>query len=539
MFTGRVVREIPAIYNPRKVLINEIKGQRVAAYCRVSTNNKEQEESFENQVEHFEKVIGRHEGWQLAKIYADPGITGTKTESRKEFLQMISDCENGKIDRVMVKSISRFARNTVDTLNNIRKLKELGISVYFENENIDTMTTGGEVLLTILAAIAEQESRNISTNIKWAYRKRFKEGRVLINYRQVLGWDKEEFINEEGLKDSRYVIVESEAETVRKIYRDYLDGKTPTQIANDLNEKGITTKRGNKWNTSCIQAVLTNEKYTGNALLGKSYKPDVLSKQRLKNEGQEAQFYVENSHPAIISQEMFDMVQAEKQRRLELRSGEKTGTGKYSSTYSLSGLLVCGNCGTKFRRYGRSLKNGENITTWVCQRHQHHHDDCDMKPLREIDVVDAYKRVIKTHGGDLQEILDILKENINEEIGLTEKDEEFDLDAEILKKQQRILELYRLKATNQIGQEQYEEEFQHLSKDVITLQESKSEIEKKNLQNRLAISNLRAISEQLTNGEMDITDIGNMKNLLNCIRVINKHEIEFQFKCGLNIKEAV
>lgn len=255
---------------------------------------------------------------------------------------MIEDCKKGKINRILVKSISRFARNTVDTLKYIRELKELGVSVFFETQGIDTMTPNGEVLITILAALAEQESRTISTNIKWSYQKRFKEGKVVLNCKIVLGYEK---VGDE------YVIVEDEAEIVRQIYLDYLSGKTIRQIADNLNERGIPTKRKCKWGPSVIQGILANEKYTGNAYLGKTYKPDVLSKRRIKNVGQETMYYVENSHPAIITQEMFDMVQYEKKRRLELRSTTNTGKGKYSSKYPFSGLLVCGECGSKFRRH--------------------------------------------------------------------------------------------------------------------------------------------------------------------------------------------
>ncbi|MBQ6979548.1 MAG: recombinase family protein [Clostridia bacterium] len=539
MLEGRVVREIPVLYNPRMRPITNISETRVAAYCRVSTDKTEQEESFEHQCEHFEKSIKKHEGWKLVKIYADEGITGTQTDSRKEFLQMIKDCEDDKIDKVLVKSVSRFARNTVDSLETIRKLKEIGIGIYFENEKIDTLTTGGEILITILSAVAEQESRNISTNIKWAFRKRFKEGRVLINYRHVLGWDKEEFVNEKGQKDGRYVIVESEAEIVRRIFREYLDGKTPLQIANGLNAEGYKTKCNSNYSASIIQRMLENEKYTGNAVLGKTFKPDVLSKHRLKNEGQAPSFYVEKSHPAIISQEVFDMVQAERQRRQELRSGERTGVGKYSSTYALSGLLVCGNCGTKFRRYGRALANGENITTWVCQRHQHNHSECDMKPLKETDVIDAYKKAILENSGDIKNLLEIIKESIQEELTVTDSEMAVELNDEIIKRQKRILELYRLKGSNRISKEDYENEFKDLSKEITVLQEKQSEIEKENMRNKLTASKLQAINEQLDKGGVDITDIENMKNLLNCIRVINKHQIEFQFKCGLNVKEAI
>lgn len=315
----RIVQERPVIYRPTNTA-SGIHKENVTYYARVSTQNDEQEDSYERQKAHFEEKIRSNPNWNYVEGYADWGISGTKAESRKEFMRMIDDCRAGKINRVLVKSISRFGRNTVDTLTYIRELRELGISIFFETQNIDTMTAGGDVLITILAAMAEQESRTMSTNIKWAFQKRFKDGRVLINFKQSLGYDKVVNVDENGHKEEEYVIVESEAEIVRMIYREYLSGKTIRQIADQLNELGIRTKRGYEWKPSGIEGVLTNYKYTGNAILGMTYKPDVLSKSRLKNEGQSPSYHVENSHPAIITKEMFDMVQAEIQRRKNIRS---------------------------------------------------------------------------------------------------------------------------------------------------------------------------------------------------------------------------
>lgn len=314
---GRVVRRIPSPvlfttgqYRPPETV--------VVAYARVSTEKEEQEDSFERQVAHYTNLIKSKREWTFGGIYADPGITGTRAEKRPDFMRMIRDCRDGKIHKVLVKSISRFARNTVDALNYIRELKDLGISVYFENENIDTMTPGGEVLLTILAAMAEQESRTMSTNIKWSYQKKFQNGEVILNTGMVLGYKKS--------STGEYVIAEDEAETVRRIYGEYLAGIPVPQICRGLEADGITTKRGSKqWRTNAVLGILKNEKYTGNAILGKTFKPDVLSKRRMKNTGQSPMYYAENTHPAIIEQEIFDMAQAEMQRR---RDEKDTAVGQ-------------------------------------------------------------------------------------------------------------------------------------------------------------------------------------------------------------------
>lgn len=292
----RVVRRIPseALFTTGQYRKPQMV---VAAYARVSTEKEEQEDSFDRQVQHYTTLITSKPEWQFGGIYADPGITGTRAEKRPDFMRMIQACRDGKINKVLVKSISRFARNTVDALNYIRELKDLGISVYFENENIDTMTPGGEVLLTILAAMAEQESRTMSTNIKWSYQKKFQNGEVVLNTGMVLGYKKS--------STGEYVIAEDEAETVLRIYREYLAGIPVPQICRELEADGITTKRGSaQWRPNAVLGILKNEKYTGNAILGKTFKPDVLSKRRMKNTGQSPMYYAENTHPAIITQEM-------------------------------------------------------------------------------------------------------------------------------------------------------------------------------------------------------------------------------------------
>ena len=246
----RTVREIP-----RAVMLHidttEVAKLVVAAYARVSTEKEEQEDSFERQVSHYTALINGKSDWQLVEVYADPGISGTRAEKRPDFMRMIADCRAGKINKILVKSISRFARNTVDALNYIRELKDMSVSVCFENENIDTLTPGGEVLITILAAMAEQESRTMSTNIKWSYQKKFKNGEVLLNTSMMMGYIKTDRRDEEG--KVIYEINEEEAVVVRRIYREYLSGVTVTRICRGLEADGIPTKLGRKrWQPSVM-----------------------------------------------------------------------------------------------------------------------------------------------------------------------------------------------------------------------------------------------------------------------------------------------
>ena len=448
----RIVKEIPIRQHKDLTIIS--KKENVTYYARVSTENEEQEDSYERQKEHFENKIRSNPLWNYIEGYADWGVTGTKAETRKNFMRMIEDCRAGKIDRILVKSISRFGRNTVDTLKYIRELKELGISICFETQSIDTMTPGGEVLITILAAMAEQESRTMSTNIKWAYQKRFKDGNVLINYTSTLGYTKE---------DNEYVIVEKEAEVIRRIYREYLSGKSLRQIADNLNEDSITTKRGCKWQPSSIEGVLNNERYTGNAILGKSFKADVLSKRRQKNEGQAPMYYVENSHPAIISQEMFDMAKAERQRRVEMRSSVNTGNGRYSSKYPYSGLLVCAKCGGKFRRFGRKLASGEYVPTWICVTHQKHPEICDMLPIKESDLDKAYKEAVERLLGNVEEVNDMIRETIEEEVLIERESDLTTVQQSIEIEQQKILDLFQRRRRNDMTLKEYDQEYAVIS----------------------------------------------------------------------------
>ena len=524
----RTVTVMPATL--RANLSEMIQKENVTYYARVSTDMNEQEESYEKQREYFENYIKLRPEWNYVEGYADQGISGTKAQQRPEFMRMIEDCRKGKINRILVKSISRFARNTVDTLHYIQELKELGVSVWFETQGIDTMTPNGEVLITILAALAEQESRTISTNVKWGYQKRFKDGKVIINHRFILGYTK---------VGKEYVVVEDEAKIVRRIFLDYLSGKSARQICDELNQEGIPTKRGCEWTPSTVLNMLSNEKYTGNAILGKTFQVDVLSKARVKNKGQGTLYYVENSHPGIISQEVFDMVQKEKERRLSLRSSVNTGKGKYSSKYPLSGLLVCGDCGSKFRRYGRTIASGEFITTWVCIQHQKDISKCKMLPLKEVDVLDAYKRVVTRFSGDLADVLDVVKESINEELKAENIADLTPVRERLTETRKQIMELFKDKKAGAITNEEYNKKYDELSRVVRKLEEEEKNISANNTNDYIRKEQLKEINAILSDESVDLLDSQIMRTLLNCIKVIDKHTVEFQFNCNLNIIEKL
>lgn len=525
----RVVREIPVKKSQKSTV--ETNKLNVTYYARVSTDYVDQEDSYERQKEHFTQMILAQPDWNYVEGYADKGITGTKAESRKEFMRMIEDCRARKIDRILVKSVSRFARNTVDTLKYIRELKDLGISIYFETQNIDTLTPGGEMLITILAAMAEQESRTMSTNIKWAYQKRFNDGEVLISYRATLGYTKE--------SPKGYVIVESEAEIVRRIYREYLSGMSMREIAKGLNSEGITTKLGNNWQANSIEGILTNEKYTGNAILGKSYKPDVLSKKRVINKGQAPSYYVENSHPAIISQKTFDMAQAEKARRLGLRSSGKTGKGRYSNKHAYSGLLICGECGGKMRRYGWRMSNGQMERTWLCITHQHRPDLCKARTIKESDIDQAYERAIKRLLGNGGEVVDMVRNNIEAEAKIGENSDLMHTQMRIEEIQSEIRSIFRNRRNWEISKEDYNRRYAELSEEYWQLHEKELELKDKNVQKQMSQKQLLEIADALDGTDINFTDNTVKRLLIGCIKVINNKKIEFQFKCDITLTEEL
>ena len=347
--------------------------KRVAAYARVSTNSEEQLTSYEAQVKHYTEYIKSRalaDNWKFVDVYTDRGITGTSTAKREGFNRMMQEALAGKIDLIITKSVSRFARNTVDTLTAIRKLKEHGVEVYFEEQNIYTLDGKGELLLTIMSSIAQEESRNISENVTWGIRKRFADGKVSMPYKRFMGYRR----GEDGIPK----IVEAEAQIVRGIFRRFLEGATGTMIAKELNEADVpcpacksrlgedeieaekADRKKARWSASTVESILTNEKYKGDAILQKTYCTDYIQKTFVENDGSEIpKYYAQNSHPAIISAEVFDLVQME----LEWR---KSLNGSYSGKSCFASRVVCGDCGAF---YGSKVWHSTDIyrrVIWRC-----------------------------------------------------------------------------------------------------------------------------------------------------------------------------
>lgn len=422
----------------RKQVTEEKPKLRVAAYCRVSTDRDEQESSYETQVEHYTEFIDRNPEWQLAGIYADDGISGTNTKKREEFNRMIEDCMASKIDIVITKSISRFARNTLDCLKYIRQLKEKNISVYFEKENINTMDAKGEVLLTIMASLAQQESQSISQNVKLGLQFRYQAGKVQVNHNRFLGYTKDD--------EGNLVIVPEEAEIVKRIYREYLEGASLLQIGKGLETDGILTAAGKaQWRPTTLQKILRNEKYIGDALLQKTYTVDFLSKKRVKNNGIVPQYYVEGSHEAIIPRDLYMQVQEEMVRRANLHSGSDRKKRVYSSKYALSSIVYCPKCGDIYRRIAWNNR-GKHSTVWrCCTRVEHGPKVCDAPTIQESDLQNAVARAINRVLGGREGFLPLLEENIEVVIGCGVDDEIAEIDCRLEEQQQELLNLANAK----------------------------------------------------------------------------------------------
>ena len=358
---------------------------RVAAYCRVSTDDEEQLTSYEAQKNYYTDKIMTNKEWTMAGIFADEGITGTSARKRPEFLRMIRQCKQGKIDIVLTKSISRFARNTVDCLNYVRALKELGIAVIFEKENMNTLEIDSEILITMLGAFAQSESESISANVRWGIRQAMKEGKATIQYKYLYGYRKGD--------DGKPEIIPDQAEVVRKIYDLFLSGTPVRGIQEYLNANSVPNINGEpKWARSAIDSILTNEKYCGDVLLQKTYIDDCINKKVKKNTGQLPMYLVQNHHEGIISRETFDAAQAELARRSAGKSPSKknapTGRSRYSSKYALSDRLYCGECGTRYQRCTWRNRDGSKRIAWRCvsrvdygNKYCHNSPTLDEEPL--------------------------------------------------------------------------------------------------------------------------------------------------------------
>jgi len=386
---------------------------RVAAYCRVSTEEEEQASSYEAQCQYYTDKIMSNKEWTMAGIFADEGISGTSTKKRTEFLRMIRQCKQKKIDLILTKSIQRFARNTLDCINYTRILRQLGIGVLFEKENINSLPPDSEFMITMYGAMAQSESESISGNVKWGKKRAMEAGKVSIAYKNLYAYEKG--------ADGKPIPIPAQAEIVRELYTRYLAGASLRELK-DWMEKGNhpTVAGGTAWSITAVKGILTNEKYCGDVLLQKTFSTDVISKKVVKNTGQLPKYLIQNHHEGVVTRELFQAVQAELARRSALRSDSRqaaTGRSCYTSKYALSDRLVCGECGKLYRRKTRNIK-GNIYHEWRCiSRLDYGKRYCHDSPtLRELPLQNAILAAINAAMSEKPVLLDRIKSAMSLEL---------------------------------------------------------------------------------------------------------------------------
>ncbi|WP_348624430.1 recombinase family protein [Paenibacillus peoriae] len=516
--------------------IQSIQKKKVAAYCRVSTDSEEQKESYTNQVNHYTKYIQNNLEWEMADIYADEGITGTSTKNRTHFNRMIQDARNGKLDLILVKSISRFARNTLDLLKYVRELKSLGVAVFFERENINTLDTTGEVLLTILSSLAQDESRNISENSRWGILRGFQNGKVFCNTTRFLGYDKDEH--------GELVINEPEAEIVRRIYEEYLDGKSYQAIARGLMRDHIkTVTGGDTWWDSSITLILTNEKYYGALLQQKTVTVDFLTHKRIKNKGQEQQYFIEDNHEPIVSKEIFEAVQKEKKRRAKLKGSVMGESKRYSSKYALSSKVYCGCCGAIFKRRTWNSNNPSKKVVWQCKTYVNEGKTvCDAKSVDEQVLHSAFVRLFNRMYENKERLIKTLKGNIVSVLSSrVEQETLLDIEGKMQQLKSDLKELVNLKLRNQIDESVYDEETNRLSSELNELRQQMLILEEEEDQKAKIKERVDEIIQVLSSRQDILKQFDD--NLFNAlvekITILSPAHFVFTLKSGMSIDEII
>lgn len=383
---------------------------RVAAYCRVSTDGDEQLGSFESQKLYYEQKIADNPEWVNAGIFADEAITGTKTDKRNGFQEMIARCQNGEIDMILTKSISRFARNTVDTLNYVRMLKDKNIAIFFEKENINTLDMNGELLLTIMSSLAQQEVESLSQNVKIGLQMKMKRGEM-VGFNGCFGYDYDP-------ETKTLSVNEDEAQTVRMIYDMYLQGYGTTTIAKRLIELGIKNKKGEvSWHTHGVMGIIKNEKYKGDILLGKTFTTDPISKRRLANFGEENQYYIRDHHEPIVSREVWDEAERIRKKRAKNKVVETTGNReRYTRQYAFSSMCECAYCGHKLTRRTRHSSSIYEKPVWQCMNATKNGiANCpNCKAIDEAILEGAFLDAFKLLAGNFDDVLDVVLSYVEE-----------------------------------------------------------------------------------------------------------------------------
>lgn len=543
MQVTKIPKKTVTVIEPKRSLIvdkEKYHQQRVAAYCRVSTDSEEQLTSYTTQKKVYSEMIAARKDWEFAGLYADEGISGTRADKRPQFKKMINDCLSGKIDYIITKSVSRFARNTVDCLDHVRILKAKGIGVFFEEQNIDTLKIDSELYLVIYAGFAQSESESMSKNITWTFRKKFEDGNSVFMYKKLLGYKK----GEDGMPE----IVPEEAALVKRVYNMYLAGETPRRISAAMKAEKIEIPgKSLSFSESMISGILTNEKYCGDSVLQKTVTIDCISKTRRKNTGEAPMYYVQNSHPAIISREVFHKTQEELMRRKtrtpQSSKSSITATGKYSR-FALTDVLVCAECGSRYKRVTWTA-SGQKKIVWRCiNRLDYGKKYCKTSPtVDELKLHSAIMRALNQFNEeDRSTYMALMKATISEALGLNGCSDEVDLlQRKIDALNKKMIELINDSVQSGDDMESREAEFKEISDTIALLKSRIATVEDSANTSGSTNERLEKIQKIIAQREQKRFEYDDsiVRQMIECIKVLPEGKLEIIFGGGYAVEESL
>ena len=517
---------------------DEYRRLRVAAYCRVSTDEEDQLNSLETQMQYYTSKIAENPNWTMVGIYADEGISGTRADKRDKFMKLMRDCQKGKVDYILTKSTTRFARNTVDSLTWIRKLRAIGIGVYFEEQNLDSSKVENETLIGFFSVMAQSESESISGNVKWGIHKRMKNGTYAVQF-NMLGYKRGE--------DGEPYIIPEEAEIVRELFNRFLDGASLGQLKTFLENKKVLTRRGkNEWSISVIRGMLSNEKYVGDILYQKTYRADCISKKVKVNRGEVTRYLVSNNHPPIIDRDTFNLVQAELSRRTSKNKkmdSAITEQGKYSGKFALSELLICGSCGSAYRRNSKVAK-GKTTYYWRCvNRVEHGTKYCkDSAGVEEKMLQESICRCLSKMLEDSQEVYSLIQSNLAYAVSGNSAALDMHLIETQMKQVKQDADNMMEKMSKTEGStELYEKALSELFEQLVALRTQYEQARAQSEQSESVNAEVQRILNILQNTQISFTEYDDLtvRRLVECIQVCGKEKIIVTLKGGYQAEEEL
>lgn len=533
----RTITKIEAnpILSSRK---DEYRRLRVAAYCRVSTDEEDQLNSLETQMQYYTSKIAENPNWTLVGIYADEGITGTRADKRDKFMKLMRDCQKGKVDYILTKSTSRFARNTVDSLTWIRKLRAIGIGVYFEEQNLDSSKVENETLIGFFSVMAQSESESISGNVKWGIHKRMRNGTYAVQF-NMLGYKRGD--------DGEPYIIPEEAEVVREMFNRFLDGASLGQLKDFLENKKVLTRRGkSEWSISVIRGMLSNEKYVGDILYQKTYRADCISKKVKVNRGEMTRYLVSNNHAPIIDRDTFNLVQAELSRRTSKNKkmdSAITEQGKYSGKFALSELLICGSCGSAYRRNSKVAK-GKTTYYWRCvNRVEHGKKYCkDSAGVEEKMLQESICRCLSKMLEDSQEVYSLIQSNLTYAVSGNSAALDMHLIETQMKQVKQDADNMMEKMSKTEGStELYEKALSELFEQLVALRTQYEQARAQSEQSDSVNAEVQRILNILKTTEISFTEYDDLtvRRLVECIQVCGREKIIVTLKGGYQAEEEL